>query len=471
MTGNIILYGCLELDGFEGFDLEELRVEKSLNEHTALTVVGNLWDENKDEFIDEIILNGEIAVKRDGTPVFSGIITDISVTKADDVHRIKITGYSHTCLMDVEKRSRSFQDVNMTYKSLINAVASGKEGAFMDKITEAAKIGQPVIQYNETDWAFLKRMASRFKTSLVTNIVDSGPQFYFGLPDIARGGLVAHNYAVKKDLRKYKRLSAESDDMFEADCIYYEVETDDIYDLGDKVIFKEREMYVIESLYEYRGGVIVNRCLLAHERGARAVYIPNNGISGCSIFGKVLSVVRDTVRIHLEIDEQQDEATAYWYPYASMYASQDETGWYCMPEVGDTVRLYHPENEESRAMAISSVKQHDPNEDAAKLDPEHRMSDPDVKYLRTAFGKELKFRPTGIDIIAKDGTVYMTLEDDGSVTLISSDKISLAAANAISMKARNVSMEATDYISIKSKGSSIEMEEDIVLKGKEVKTN
>jgi len=135
------------------------------------------------------------------------------------------------------------------------------------------------------------------------------------------------------------------------------------------------------------------------------------------------------------------------------------------------VRLYHPENEEERAMAINSLKPHDPDEDVEVLDPEHRMIDPDIKYLRTAFGKEIKFRPDGIDIIAKDGTVFMTLNDDGTVLLNTSDKISFTATNDIHMKAKNINVEATAHIFLKSnKGSTVDMEKDIILTGKEIKT-
>ena len=61
------------------------------------------------------------------------------------------------------------------------------------------------------------------------------------------------------------------------------------------------------------------------------------------------------VKINLEIDGNQDEGTARWFPYSTVYSSPDGTGWYCMPEVGDAIRLYFPDNEEKNAYAISSV--------------------------------------------------------------------------------------------------------------------
>ena len=237
------------------------------------------------------------------------------------------------------------------------------------------------------------------------------------------------------------------------------------------VIFNGDITCISKTTYSYTNSVIRNICHLVPPEGLVQLHIPNWNIAGSSIFGRVLATARDNVKIHLEIDEKQDIGKAFWYPYASMYASEDETGWYCMPEIGDTVRLYHPDGDESRAMVINAVKPHNPTEDVERLDPQHRMADRDVKYLRTANGKEIKFRPDGIDIIANDGTVFMSLNDDGTMTMNSNDVISFTALNDIEIRAKNVNFEATEKISLKSKGSTIDLMEDIVVTGEEVKTN
>ena len=142
-----------------------------------------------------------------------------------------------------------------------------------------------------------------------------------------------------------------------------------------------------------------------------------------------------------------------------------------MPELNDTVRLYFPDDEESGGMAINSIKPHDPNEDVEKLDPDHRMANTNIKYLRTAYGKEIKFRPNGLDIIAKDGTVFTSMDDDGTVYMNSNNKISFTAVNDIEMKAKNIHMKATDSIEIKSKSSEIKMKDNIEIQGKNIKNN
>ena len=63
--------------------------------------------------------------------------------------------------MDQVKRCRSFQDVGQTYSEVAQRVASGHpNGAVIPTVGLDKPLGVPVIQYRETDWEFLKRMAS-----------------------------------------------------------------------------------------------------------------------------------------------------------------------------------------------------------------------------------------------------------------------------------------------------------------------
>ena len=74
--------------------------------------------------------------------------------------------------------------------------------------------------------------------------------------------------------------------------------------------------------------------------------------------------------------------------------------------------------------------------------------------------------------IAKDRTVFLTLNDNGTVFLNTNDKISFTATNDINMKAKNINVEAKDNILLKSKkGSEVDLKEDVILKGKEIKTD
>lgn len=56
-----------------------------------------------------------------------------------------------------------------------------------------------------------------------------------------------------------------------------------------------------------------------------------------------------------------------------------------MPELEDTVCAYFPTKDEGEGIAFSSIRTKDLGSD--------KLSDTGIKYLRTKYGKELKFAP------------------------------------------------------------------------------
>lgn len=62
---------------------------------------------------------------------------------------------SGSILLDMEKKSRSYQDVTMSYGQVISQALSavGTSGVYPPELDNIA-IGYPVIQYQETDWIY-----------------------------------------------------------------------------------------------------------------------------------------------------------------------------------------------------------------------------------------------------------------------------------------------------------------------------
>ena len=78
-------------------------------------------------------------------------------------------------------------------------------------------------------------------------------------------------------------------------------------------------------------------------------------LAGCSFDGVVSAVKKDKVQVELEQDENKAKAGRRWFDYATPYSTPDGTGWYCMPEAGDKIRLCIPTEDESGAYVVSSV--------------------------------------------------------------------------------------------------------------------
>ena len=63
--------------------------------------------------------------------------------------------------MDRKKRSRSFQDTQTTYQALVEEVLKDYEKSSLIYAGECLQTGALIIQYEETDWVFLKRVLSK----------------------------------------------------------------------------------------------------------------------------------------------------------------------------------------------------------------------------------------------------------------------------------------------------------------------
>ena len=82
-------------------------------------------------------------------------------------------------------------------------------------------------------------------------------------------------------------------------------------------------------------------------------------LTGAALEGTVLEVSGIRIRIHLKIDDGTDSEDVYWFPFSTLSASQDGSGWYYMPEPGDQVRVYFPTKHTKDAVAISAVSAYD----------------------------------------------------------------------------------------------------------------
>ena len=187
-------------------------------------------------------------------------------------------------------------------------------------------------------------------------------------------------------------------------------------------------------------------------------------ISGLTLSGEVLKAEQDTVKVHLAVDETQAEGTAYPFPYATGFSAEEHTGWYVMPEEGDTVQVVFPTEDENDAYAVQSIRREDTE----------KTADPRVKYLRTADGKEVKLDRKEILITASDGVTLIRINEesgidlftdqevkiisDGNITVQSGNDISMSSANDFSIHAgKNLTVTAEDSISVTCKENNMKM--------------
>lgn len=189
---------------------------------------------------------------------------------------------------------------------------------------------------------------------------------------------------------------------------------------------------------------------------------------GSSLTGKVADVARNRIMVDLDIDGPG--RAAYWFPYSTMSASPDGSGWYCMPEKGDGVRVYFPTRDEREAYAVSAVSSHEPK-NGDSVDP---MADPDIKYLATVHQKVIKFAEEGIIINADNGQATVFLGKDGTLSVYGAKNVELTAKEDVSIMAKSHITVAAQETLLLKKGSShvsVNQSGNVIIHGTKVYSN
>lgn len=468
-----INYEKIRVNGYNIQSIKKLIIHTNINDHVTMQLTGILNNED-DKDIDSTTNNKTIEIYYEGnqnTTLFYGVVTNIEINVEHGVYEIKLEAKSMTYLMDIKLKSRSFQDTSMTTHKLIDSIMSEYENSnYIVNIPDEV-VNELLTQYEETNWQFLKRIASKYNQGLYPVMNAKLIQFFIGTPDQPKSlKKESTNYKIYKDLDNYNyMLENFLQDANEIDYITYEVENHEILKLGDNIQIQGQYFYVYEGMYEIKDGILENTYKLRIINGLRQEKIFNTKIIGSSVNGKIIKVQSDKVKVHLEIDENQDDETAYWFDFSTMSASSDGSGWYCMPEIGDSVRVYFPTKDEDEAYAVSAVSEYT----QGSGETEDRMGDPSNKYLRTAHDKQVKLTPDGIYIFCDSGQAEMILKTDGTLTITSQNNISIAAEENIKIEAqKSVKISSKQGMSIScDKGAGVDFDQEGQIREKGTKVN
>ncbi|WP_428817707.1 phage baseplate assembly protein V [Clostridium butyricum] len=462
-------YKDITVSGYDFEKIIELKIVREINEHAKLKIRGIISEENEDKYVEEAndksfinisVNDNENNIKN----LFQGIVTDISIDTQNNVRILEIEALSRTYLMDIKKMVRTFQDENYTYMDVINILNNENGNVLaMDNITDDKKIDKLIVQYKETDWELIKRLASHFNAGLIPECQLDGTKYIIGMrKDGISYSLDEFNYSIKKSIHEYKEKYENGiETLNDMNLISYEITTNKMLNLCEAVNFNGKNLYVYKAIIEICDSEFINKYVLRDEKGMKIQKKYNDKLIGLSLKGNILDTKNDVVKIKLDIDSSQNKDTAKWFPYSTVYSSEDGTGWYCMPEVGDAIRLYFPDNEEKNAYAISSVN--------LKSSNSQKRSDPSVKNIGTKYGKQLVMKPGAVEIIGGNN-LLMRMTDDGGIEIKSDKKIILDAQDDIEIKGKaKVSIKGDEGVDLTQNSANLAIKDDVKMTGGKVK--
>lgn len=402
-------------------------------EHAVLKLEGYV-DENQGEDIlyglkEYAPLSVTVTDNGSITPLFSGVITSAKVTGMGQLNGIEVEAQSRSLLMDIKKKSRSFQDVSMTYGQLVTAVMKDYPGSDVMLSFADAPIGQVAVQYRETDWEFLKRMLSMLYAGLSCDPVSDQIRLYAGIPEGLLGEWHYQKKELKKEMGTYDYWRQEGAAAADIDFLVYTIETEWLARLFDQQTVENQTLLVRSSRCRLDQGLLHCTCEMQRRQGLLTPRQYPMHMIGVALEGEIIDVQGEQVKIHLAIDEDGGN-DVYWFPFSTLSASPDGSGWYYMPEKGDQVRVNFPSKDTRDVIAISAVSTYD-----GKGGGPDKMGSTSTKSLRNPHGQELNMGEDGVTLKCSGGSACLKIGNDGSISLEAQNAININAENDITITA------------------------------------
>ncbi|MGP0578840.1 deaminase domain-containing protein [Paenibacillus peoriae] len=437
---------------FQPQHIEQLQITRIINDHAYLHISGLLSEEQGAACIGQDMEQEPIVIRQlddQGQSLrrlFHGIVTRMSVHCVRSVYTFELEAASHSYQMDIKRKRRSYQDIHRTYDDLVTAlVRKYQYGDAIDTVSHYAKLETFVLQYEETDWAFLKRLASRFGSVLVPEVTAASPKVFFGMPE-------GKQHKVERDVfyrvrKTFHELDVEKPGEQRAGSyITYMIESLQYYALGDLItlpIGQGKELVVVRAVTTLADGLLRTRYDLQAEQDIRYARYENDQATGISLTGTVLKAQQDFVQLQLDIDPKQDPAKACWFPVATRYVAEEHSGWYDMPEIGEQVELYLPTHHEQDAYVTDSLRQQ-----------RHANGQPNVKVWQHVQGSGVEMSEQELTLSTSDG-FSITLHENTGITINSPGDVQIQGGHVKLDAGEELSLEAGTALYLKGGASSM----------------
>lgn len=447
-------YENLKSDPYEFICIKHMKITNEINNHSILHIEGIIDDNIKDKYIytTEEFSPISIYYQKDKSfeYLFNGNVINIKITAQKDFYYVYIEARSFSGIMDIDKNFRDFQNINMTTHELIDIIMESYIDIDYEINIPNESIGSFTLQYNETDYEFLKRVLSKYNDVIICDVRNENSYMYFGVPDIiSEAQLALDNYSISKDVNEYNDIAKNyNSNVMENNYITYRVTDEKLLDVGEHLSLNNQPFYVKKAEYIIKNGKLENIYYMRLKDGLKVKRIYNMNLIGVSIPGYILEVKRDMVKVKLEISDDINIEEACWFPYATTAASADGGGWYCMPIQGERIRLNLPNKNEKSAFVVNAIEGYNPD-DCEESDKNERMSNSDNKSLKTDANKEIEFTPSGVLMEVDGNQAAIRLNKDGTVEIKGQKNIIIACSKNLSITAnKEVIIKAQDNVDI-----------------------
>lgn len=373
--------------------------------------------------------------------LFYGKMERVELQKSGGLLIGEVYGISGTIVLDQEKKKRSFQNTSMTYQQITELVTEENRARFI-WTEENSVIKNPLIQYEETDWEFMVRLASHFHTALTVGLTTGKADFWFGMRSGQKRNIADARVLESGFSGQYYSQGSYEDGYTRSRNLYMKVKNKELWEIGDYVLYEGYCYIVYQRELTFGQGELSFFYTLGTDRMLYKKKKYLKTLKGLRLNGTVKKTEQESVYIQLDMDQKKNADYAWpWVP---------ETGnlVYCMPEVGTKVVLYLPTDKEEDGIAVHGIRE---NGGGGFYDNVQN------REFLTMHGKKAGMYAEQILFEAKSGISSLTLDDSSGIQIKSEGGIQLVANQGVFVNGGEVSVTAPQSIVCQTNSSNIEI--------------
>lgn len=335
--------------------IDHIHLRQGLNCHGQLSLRATLQEEEAIRLVEEeeelwIKLRAETGGEE--RVLFCGRAGTQGVIRKNGLLVLCARFFGGTRQWDMGEKSQSFCRLQKSYGEVFGQVLKDYPKAeLLDESSGGAVIGRFLLQYEETDWSFLKRLASHLGTVLVAQDSDTYGKAYFGLPRLERGRVLENREYTLLNRQKGREEWAE--DLLPQELYRWEVVSEELLSLGEGVHLGHIPVVVTGIERETKQGRVEYTYTLSRRKGIIQKKVYNPKIYGMSIPATIRERKGNQVRLQLAVDKEEEQGEdRAWFTYCL-----ETSNFYCMPEIGSLAHLYFPDQDEANAIVVHALRQ------------------------------------------------------------------------------------------------------------------
>lgn len=412
-------------------NLQDFSMEIKKDSHAVISLQGFVSQEAGEEALLGTMENADLKVWTGDKLLFRGLIRKVQIMQEGLGYQVFLQGISQTAQLDYEKKNRTFQNSNSTYQEVMREVLKDTSDADLNFYADDRKTGIPLYQIDETNWEFIRRLASHLETSIVPFVLTGRPDVNIGLPvgrryDQQTIDAYGEKVWFDKEKKSFCRTIRTYEDM----------------ELGDQVKWEGLIYTVTDKSCRLDKGLLCFRYILAAKGGFTTKRYENPVALGRLLSAKVLETKDEQVKVKFDIDKFQPVENAFWYPWRPVAGNL----MYCMPEKGEQVYIHLGNHEEEQAWAVCGIHGN------GKDNPEMQTTD---RYFTTSDMKRMYLLPDrmGFQDLKKTSPLGLSLTDDSGISVTSNKNLVISARGTIGMKGSNLFIQAPKEVSLVKRDS------------------